>query len=153
MQPLPWVVQVCTPAPPHLVALTVHWFVQHEALPAEPKQAPFEHAEGADGYQQPWLSCEQLARSVLSVQMVPDPVQPFVVWHAHVAVVVPPPVHVWWAPQAVGELHEPLMLHVSAPPSPQRVAPGTHTPWHAPPTQAWFTQGPGVPRCPVESHR
>lgn len=153
VQPFPCVWHVCTPAPPHLVAFAVHWFVQHEALPAAPKHAPFEHAEGVDGYQQPWLSCVQLARSALSVQMVPVPVQPLVVWQAQVAVVVPPPVHAWWAPHAAVEPQEPPMPHVSVPPSPQRVVPGTHTPWHTPPTQAWLTQGPGVPRCPVESHR
>jgi ATP-dependent Clp protease protease subunit len=150
--PLPCVSQVCKPAPPHFVAFAVHWFVQHAALPGEPKHAPFVQADGADGYQQPCPSCVQLARSVPSVQTVPDP-EHAVVWQAQLAGVEPPPVQAWCAPHTAGVPQEPSTAHVSAPPSTQRVPPGTHTPWHAPPTQAWLTQGPGVPRCPVESQR
>jgi hypothetical protein len=152
VHPLPCVSQVCSPAPPHFVAFAVHWFVQHDALPGEPKHAPFVQADGGDGYQQPCPSCMQLARSVPSVQTVPDPVHA-VAWQAQLAGVVPPPVQAWCAPHTACVPHEPSAAHVSAPPSWQRVLPGTHAPWHAPATQAWLTQGPGVPRCPVESHR
>jgi hypothetical protein len=92
MQPLACAWQACTPAPPHFVAFAVHWFVQHDALPAEPKHAPFVHGDGVEGYQQPCPSCVQLARSVPSVQTVPEAVQA-VVSHAQLAGVVPPPVH------------------------------------------------------------
>ena len=45
VHPLPWTWQVSTPRPPHRSAPLVHAFVQHWALPALPKHAPFVHGE------------------------------------------------------------------------------------------------------------
>jgi hypothetical protein len=45
VHPLPCTLHVWTPRPPHRVDAFVHAFVQHCALPAPPKHAPFVHGD------------------------------------------------------------------------------------------------------------
>jgi hypothetical protein len=53
--------------------------------------------------------------------------------HVHWAVpALPPPVHVWCAPQAVGMFHDPCGLQVCGPLGEHVVSPGVHWPWQVP---------------------
>ncbi len=157
VHPLACIWQVCTPAPPHLVVPLVHALVQHEAEPGLPEQAPPVHVEVADAYQQP---CASWAHVASVVPLAHDgPALPAmeqigsVTTQVHTAApALPPPVQLWCAPHAVAMPQAPVVSHFCGPLAEHLVSPGVHTPWHAPPTHAWFTHGAGMPKCPVVSH-
>lgn len=54
-------------------------------------------------------------------------------------------------PSHAGALSQVPEPHVWTPPSEHRIAPGVHTPAHAPLTHAWLTHGTGVPQRQVEA--
>jgi hypothetical protein len=80
--------------------------------------------------------------------LVPEPSHSSVpVGHATQA----PPLHVWvFAAQGTAASHCPLDEQVCTPLPEHCLAPGTHTPVHALPTQADETQVDAVPHCPLD---
>ena len=97
VHPFDCVSHVCTPAPPHCVAPSVHAFVQHEAEPALPVQAPPVHVCEFDWYRQLWPSTPHVRSVELFAQSVPDAVHP----GAPLQVQAPEPaepVHDWCEP-------------------------------------------------------
>jgi hypothetical protein len=136
------------------VAPLVHALVQHCALPALPKHAPFVHVDEEDAYQHPCASWAQVARVVLFSQVRPAALQAGSLTHPQAAgEAPPPPVQAWWAPHGIGGPHAPVASHVCTPPlGEQVVEPGLHTPWQAPETHALFMHGMGVPQWPLASH-
>jgi hypothetical protein len=63
-----------------------------------------------------------------------------------------PDAQTWLELHAAGALHTPLPLHVCTPLPKHCVAPGVHTPVHAPDTHAEDTQALALPHCPDELH-
>jgi len=124
-----------------LYAPSVHALVQHDAFGGVPKHAPFVHGDVDDGYQHPIESCPHVASVVAFSQASPEAVHVALIAHVHVAgPALPPPVHVWFGPHAVGVPQAPLLPHTCGPIVEQVVEPGVHWPWqtpiHAPQTPA-----------------
>ena len=149
-QPLPCVTQVCTPAPPHWVVPLVHPFVQHCALPGLPKQAPFEHIDVEDAYQQPCASCAQEAMVEPLAHAEPDMLHVGSMLHAQAAgPASPPPLQLWCIPHPIGDPHMPPAPHRWRAALPEHcVEFGTHEPAHAPIEHIPLMHGTGVPHAP-----
>jgi hypothetical protein len=131
----------------HMVAPFVHAFVQHDAAPAAPVQAPLLHVIADASNKQPLLSCWQLATAEDDCPHT-GPIALHTASATHVQAPVPAdPVQVWRVGQTRAAPHRPLAPHVSSAAPEHRVAPG----WQggAEPFPSFFSPAPAAPSVSV----